>query len=66
MSETIAEEVLLGAKKIGKFTGLTERQVYHAAERGYLPIGKFGDTLIARKPELNRAMSPSAKASETA
>lgn len=51
---TLAADLLRGAAAIAAYTGLTERSVYHAAERGSLPIRRVaGLGLVARKSALD-------------
>ncbi|KAA0576817.1 helix-turn-helix domain-containing protein [Azospirillum sp. Sh1] len=45
----LADDILKGVKDIAKFTGLTERSVYHIAAAGRLPVFKLGATICARK-----------------
>jgi hypothetical protein len=49
---SLAGDRLRGAKAIGDFIGESEKRVYYLAERGYLPLGKIGATLIASKTAL--------------
>jgi len=58
--EKIANDLCRGARSISDETGLTERQVYHAAEKGYLPIKRVGGVLVALRSELRRAFSSEA------
>ncbi len=45
-------ECLTGAKAIAQFLNLTERQVFHHAESGCLPVFRMGRTLCARPATL--------------
>ena len=45
-------DVVWGAEQIGAFLGLSERQVYHLAATGILPIGKLGNRLFAMRQSL--------------
>ena len=45
----LADDLLTGAAAIAEYLGWNQRRIYHAASQGYL--------LIARKSELNRALS---------
>jgi len=58
----LREDLLTGAKAIADYIGWPERRVYYAADRKHLPIGHSGNLLIARKSELDRALSPSSTA----
>ena len=55
---SLADDLLTGAPAIAEYVGWNERRIYHAASQGYLPIGRAGQLLIARKSELDRALSP--------
>lgn len=46
-------DYLWGAEAIARCLGLTERQVFHHAERRTLPIGKVGNRLFARRSKLS-------------
>ena len=55
MESDLASDLLDGVTEIAKFTGLTERRVYHLAENGLLPMFKIGDRKWqARKSTLRR------------
>ncbi len=56
----LAEDLLTGAPAIAQYLGWNVRRVYHAVRMKHLPIGHIGGTLIARKSELNRALSVAA------
>lgn len=50
---TLANDLLRGAAAIGEYLGLPPRSVYHAAEKGELPIRRVdGLGLVARKSVL--------------
>jgi hypothetical protein len=53
----LADDLLTGAAQIGAYIGWPLRKVYYAKERGHLPIGSVGATLIARRSELDQALS---------
>ncbi|GAB5427251.1 MAG: hypothetical protein Devi2KO_07100 [Devosia indica] len=42
-------DVIWGAEAIGRFLGMTRRQVYHACDQEHLPIFRVGSTLACRK-----------------
>jgi hypothetical protein len=50
MSEVL--DLLVGAKQIAAFTGLTENQVYHQCKLGVLPATQQGALWIASKSRL--------------
>ena len=45
-------DILVGAKAIAAFTGLTESQVYHQAKIRALPVIRQGSLLIASRSRL--------------
>lgn len=47
-------DLLHGAKAIGDYLGLTERQVWHHAEHNNLPVKKMGRLLVGSKNVLRR------------
>lgn len=51
-SETLAQDLMLGAKKIGEFLGVSERQVFYFAETKALPLFKIGGKVAGRKSSL--------------
>jgi hypothetical protein len=51
---SLKDDLLFGANAIAQFLGWPRRRVYHAANRGYLPITYCGPILIGRKSELDR------------
>jgi len=62
-SVPLYEDLLTGAKAIAEYLGWPRRKVFYAQK--YLPIGSVGKTLVARKSELDAALSGQKK-SETA
>jgi hypothetical protein len=53
----LGDDLLTGAGEIADYLKWPVRRVYHHANRGYLPIKHVGQLLIARKSELDRALS---------
>lgn len=53
----LSADLLTGAAAIAGYIGWPPRRVYYAADRKQLPIGRVGQILIARKSELDRALS---------
>ena len=45
-------DIIWGAKAIGDFIGLNERQVWYLADRGLLPVKRQGRLLIASRSKL--------------
>ena len=60
ISFSLSDDLLTGAPAIAAYLGWNTRRVYHAVRMKYLPIKRIGGTLIARKSELNRALSSAA------
>lgn len=58
--DKLANDLCRGARAIAEETGLSERAVYHAFEKGHLPIKRVGGTLVALRSELRRAFSSQA------
>lgn len=50
----LADDLLIGAKRIAEFIGRTQRWVYYAYERKLLPLFKFGGHIAARKSRLRQ------------
>ena len=50
-------DYLFGAKEIARHLGRNRRAVYHLARQGWCPIFKRGKMLIARKSQLEKALS---------
>ena len=48
----LSGDVIWGAEAIGRFLGMTRRQVYHACYQEHLPIIRIGSTLACRKSTL--------------
>jgi hypothetical protein len=66
MSDSLADDLLFGAGSIAKFvhgrdTKKTRRQIYHAHERGFIPVWKQGDQLISTKSALRAHYAPPPK-----
>lgn len=57
IQNTLAYDLLTGARAIGAYLGWKDRKVYYAHEQQHLPIQKVGETLVARKSELIAAVS---------
>lgn len=60
--ESLANDLLAGAKEISEETGFSVRKVYDLAEAGYLPTFKLGGKIHARRSELRRQLSAEANA----
>jgi hypothetical protein len=61
-SGPLREDLLTGARAIAEYLGWPVRKVFYAQK--HLPISSVGRTLIARKSELNTALSASASKAE--
>lgn len=53
----LTDDLIAGAKAAARFTGLSQRTIYHLADTGQLPVIKKGARLYFRKSELERAFS---------
>jgi hypothetical protein len=53
--ETVATDVLRGAREIAGELGVTESEVYYFAKTKRYPIARLGKTLIASRKQLRRA-----------
>jgi predicted DNA-binding transcriptional regulator AlpA len=53
----IEGDLLIGAKAIGKFLGVTQRQAYRLTTDRIIPFLKLGGTVAARRSSLSRWMS---------
>ncbi len=56
-TETLAADILRGARAIGEYTGLPTRQVFYLVEKNELPVFRLGKIICARKSELRRELS---------
>jgi len=53
--ESLADDLLRGVKAISAYSGLTEREIYHLAAKGKLPLFKMGDRIwCSRKSSWQR------------
>ena len=60
MSKTespLAADLLTGVEEIARFIGWPLRKTQHQIASGRLPVKRFGQTIIARKSELDRVFS---------
>ena len=48
----LADDLLYGAEAIGREIGLSEREIFYAAEKKNLPIRKMGSRLVASRRQL--------------
>ena len=58
--------LILGARAIGDYLGLTERQVKHAVSIGALPVFRMGNRFRSSKPALDAWIAESARAGRVA
>lgn len=49
MEVELKDDLLMGAKAVAEFVGISERQVYHMLARRQLPGFKIGNTVAAQK-----------------
>jgi hypothetical protein len=57
MNENLKDDLLVGAKAIAEDTGLTQRQVFYAAQTKSLPIFRLGTKLAARRSSLRKRIA---------
>ena len=50
--ETLGDDLIYGAKNIGKHTGDSERRAFHLLENGQIPAGKIGGRWVASRRKL--------------
>jgi hypothetical protein len=62
-SAPLSEDLLTGAREIGQYLGWPTRRVFYFYGQKRLPIRSVGRMLVARKSELDRALSASASKS---
>ncbi|MGZ8352858.1 MAG: helix-turn-helix domain-containing protein [Allosphingosinicella sp.] len=55
--QMLSNDLIQGAREAARFSGLTERSIYHMAESGQLPVIRKGRRLYFRKSELEKAFS---------
>ena len=55
-NDTIADDLLVGAKAISKYTGFPERRVYRLLEIGELPGKRMGGIWTTSKTAVRRAL----------
>lgn len=53
----LREDLIKGAKRAARFTGLSERAIYHLIDTGRVPHTKVGRDLYFRKSELQEFFS---------
>jgi hypothetical protein len=55
--ETLADDLLTGAKAIADYVGWPVRKVFYHHEAGGLPTFKVNNLICARKSQLNKRMA---------
>ena len=60
------DRLIVGAKDIGEFLGLTPRQAFHALEKKYLPANKLGKQWISTPRRLRPYATGEAKSDNAA
>jgi hypothetical protein len=56
--DSLAEDLLHGAKEIGDFLGITERQARHQIDNGAIPVTRLGRLIISSKQVLRQRFIP--------
>ena len=54
---SLAGDMLYGADAIAAYLGMSRRRVYHAVEKGHIPVLRIGQIICARKSRLRRWIS---------
>ncbi|QNQ40059.1 DNA-binding protein [Brucella intermedia] len=54
---SLASDLLVGAKAISEFSGFPARTIYHLCDKGVFPHFRAGDLLCARKSTILRWVS---------
>ena len=57
MSERIGDDLIRGGRPLAQELGLTTRQVYHAADKGQLPLFRIGKLLRNARRNLPKPRS---------
>lgn len=52
--DNMSRDIMVGADVIAEFLGMRRRQVYRAAEYGYLPVFRVGALICARRTTLTK------------
>ena len=52
LSDRIGDDLIRGGKPLAQELGLTERQIYHAADKGLLPLFRIGKLVCGRRSTL--------------
>jgi hypothetical protein len=55
--ESIAGDLLRGAREISKFLGITERQTFYYVQKKAIPVTRLGSLIVASKSVLRRHFS---------
>ena len=53
-NESLADDLLRGAKKIGAFIGLPIRETFYGLQEGHIPATKEGRTWVSSKSRLRK------------
>jgi len=53
----LSDDLIRGAREAARFTGLSERAIYHLTEKGHLPVIRKGRCLFFRKTDLVRSFT---------
>ena len=52
--DSLATDLLHGAREIAEFLGVTPRKVFYYVERGQIPVTKLGSLIVASKSALRQ------------
>ena len=62
---SLADDILKGAERIGDYIDEPPRRVFYLAERSLIPVFKIGNLLHARKSELDKRYSAESATEDT-
>jgi hypothetical protein len=54
LADSLASDILRGAKAIADYIGMNERDTYDKLEKGYLPANKEGSIWVSTKSRLTQ------------
>lgn len=58
MSQSLSEDLLVGAEAAATYTGLSRRVIYHLVDSGAIPVRRIGRRLYFRRSELDHFFRP--------
>jgi hypothetical protein len=52
----LGDDLLVGVAAIAQYLSISERRIYHWADRGYITTFKIGPLIAARRSQLDQAL----------